>query len=645
MTPSTSKHVTWTGQIFSKRKVHRTLVFISLRVDGGRSFERVVEGMVQSAHAADPQLVSDISHDWKIGDIVQIHGYIENVPAVGLKPAAVAPDTSAQHAGVDIAVPAKKTKIFVVCRWARRLHEWRQSEDGAKNIPLRPWDCQSTLSANATFAVEEKSRMDAALAATPGLPRSEVGAAKRDDDMVAVPAKRPRVASAVSHATDDALDEARGPPCWFFGVPLHRVCRHFLNNGVCLRADGACPWVHYETSRHAEIVARERALLSPEDRDRIVDAALAPRTRKPVYVPHHISKSVDSHAAAGSASSSTFASDAQPGSESETGHEQKTAGQARIDSEEPSAPDKSIIIKLTGRLRNLASERDGAGALEVVPTFGEMRGAWGQWRAQAKALGTLHLLGDTTGTVPPRVVSSDGGHDVQFHAGRAHAFVEWLVQTFPPSLLQKGVLDVAGGRGDVSRLLALLHNVKCTVVDARDPPKPNKRHERQFKTRPGAPPPVQIKAWFGPDWWSSEEGKTLTASIGLVVGFHPDQATEPIVDFALSQGVPFAVVPCCVFGRDFPHRRLRQHPLHQTKQPALAQDGRGFEVNSYEEFVGFLLEKDGDIAAAQTSDAGAELNGSAGRFAPGMASVGKDSNIQLAFLPYHGRNAVLYRLT
>ena len=32
--------------------------------------------------------------------------------------------------------------------------------------------------------------------------------------------------------------------------------------------------------------------------------------------------------------------------------------------------------------------------------------------------------------------------------------------------------------------------------------------------------------------------------------------TEPIVDVACRLGKPFAVVPCCVFPRLFPHRRL-----------------------------------------------------------------------------------------
>ena len=34
-----------------------------------------------------------------------------------------------------------------------------------------------------------------------------------------------------------------------------------------------------------------------------------------------------------------------------------------------------------------------------------------------------------------------------------------------------------------------------------------------------------------------------------VVGLHPDEATEAIVDWALANGRSFAVVPCCVFAR------------------------------------------------------------------------------------------------
>lgn len=45
-------------------------------------------------------------------------------------------------------------------------------------------------------------------------------------------------------------------------------------------------------------------------------------------------------------------------------------------------------------------------------------------------------------------------------------------------------------------------------------------------------------------------------SLDLIVGFHPDQATEATVDLALLLRVPFAVVPCCVFPKEFPGRTL-----------------------------------------------------------------------------------------
>eukprot|EP00961_Rhodomonas_salina_P052194 700656-Rhodomonas_salina.1 len=52
--------------------------------------------------------------------------------------------------------------------------------------------------------------------------------------------------------------------------------------------------------------------------------------------------------------------------------------------------------------------------------------------------------------------------------------------------------------------------------------------------------------------------RLLAASV--LVGMHPDQATEPLVDFCLGSGKPFAVVPCCVFATLFPGRRFRPPP-------------------------------------------------------------------------------------
>ena len=49
----------------------------------------------------------------------------------------------------------------------------------------------------------------------------------------------------------------------------------------------------------------------------------------------------------------------------------------------------------------------------------------------------------------------------------------------------------------------------------------------------------------------------------LIVGFHPDQATDACIDLANELHIPFCVVPCCVFPSEFPHRRF----IDYTCQP------------------------------------------------------------------------------
>ena len=55
-------------------------------------------------------------------------------------------------------------------------------------------------------------------------------------------------------------------------------------------------------------------------------------------------------------------------------------------------------------------------------------------------------------------------------------------------------------------------------------------------------------------------------SLDLIVGFHADQATEPSIDLALLLGIPFAVVPCCVFPREFPDRSLNDKKVRTHGQ-------------------------------------------------------------------------------
>jgi hypothetical protein len=60
----------------------------------------------------------------------------------------------------------------------------------------------------------------------------------------------------------------------------------------------------------------------------------------------------------------------------------------------------------------------------------------------------------------------------------------------------------------------------------------------------------------------------------LIVGFHPDQATEPCMDLAQLLKVPFAICPCCVFPKEFPNRTYQ-----------------GEKVTKYDQFLGYLKAK------------------------------------------------------
>eukprot|EP00957_Ditylum_brightwellii_P100024 7623402-Ditylum_brightwellii.AAC.1 len=84
----------------------------------------------------------------------------------------------------------------------------------------------------------------------------------------------------------------------------------------------------------------------------------------------------------------------------------------------------------------------------------------------------------------------------------------------------------------------------------------------------------------------------------LLVGMHPDQATEFIIDLALAFNKPFAIIPCCVHSKLFPHRKCKKS---------------GKLIRSYEDFLNYLQEK--------------------------------DSSICRATLDFDGRNVVLYRFT
>ena len=80
----------------------------------------------------------------------------------------------------------------------------------------------------------------------------------------------------------------------------------------------------------------------------------------------------------------------------------------------------------------------------------------------------------------------------------------------------------------------------------------------------------------------------LAAGCAAIVGLHPDEATDGIVDEALKLRLPFAVMPCCVFPKLFPHRRL----------------ANGGGVGKFAAYVQYLLEKDPRMRSARLPFAG-----------------------------------------
>lgn len=130
-------------------------------------------------------------------------------------------------------------------------------------------------------------------------------------------------------------------------------------------------------------------------------------------------------------------------------------------------------------------------------------------------------------------------------------FAHWLVETYGVELLSKGsgVLDVAGGNGEISRTLHEL-GVPSNLLD----PNPRCGDSPPFETLPYA------LNGNGSDLTNrSDKIGDIIRNCSFICGMHPDQATEPIVDLALALNVPFAVLPCCVMPSLFPHRRQKRH--------------------------------------------------------------------------------------
>ena len=110
---------------------------------------------------------------------------------------------------------------------------------------------------------------------------------------------------------------------------------------------------------------------------------------------------------------------------------------------------------------------------------------------------------------------------------RFQVFSQFVARNFSPCK----VADVAGGIGLTSHYLNLL-DFQSTVIDPR-----RIQHSNNI--------PISYYHFTQLKRIRSEFNASMIPDYDLIVGLHPDQATEVIVH--ASRHVPIAVVPCCNF--------------------------------------------------------------------------------------------------
>lgn len=106
---------------------------------------------------------------------------------------------------------------------------------------------------------------------------------------------------------------------------------------------------------------------------------------------------------------------------------------------------------------------------------------------------------------------------------RFQVTADFIARNFVPCR----VADVGGGKGDLSTALRD-HGFICTVINTR---KAAVSGQQIAVSR--------IRAHFTPD---------MATDYDLLVGLHPDGATEALAQAALS-GMPVVIVPCCHYWR------------------------------------------------------------------------------------------------
>ena len=454
--PESYPQHTWIGQIFARRELHRSLIFLSLCADGTHGCYSRVEVVIRRDVFGDERM-RNLLYDLRLGDIVRVSGALER-PKIDVngKPLMVAtslecikawPLASEGFASYDrFASPPLPVLIGLPSFYVKQM------------LLETITETNSTSSSSSVLpSLSLSSSLSAALSSSSSSSSS---------------------AQSSSSSSSPPPSPHHQPICeaWYRGVPLHRLCRRFVASKECHSL--SCRQLHSLEGFNQEIESNDN-------------------------------------------------------------------GSTHL-----SLPDVSI--------------------------------EWEKFRRRVRALGLpVHADDKNAGDVDHRAG----------HSQRALAFSDWLLKTVPRSILYSGiVLDIAGGKGDVARSLAR-QGINVVTVDPRSPKKVklkrNQSGTAMINTRfvtgktQSLPSPLvdshgshtHIVTKFD-DQFIKRYGADLLSKVKLVIGFHPDEATEPAVNFSIKTSTPCCIVPCCVFGKLFPDRRLN-----------------GREVTSFDDFVLYLKEK------------------------------------------------------
>ena len=218
-------------------------------------------------------------------------------------------------------------------------------------------------------------------------------------------------------------------------------------------------------------------------------------------------------------------------------------------------------------------------------------------------------------------------------------FAKWILDKFPhivrecsssssstfdeATMTNRHVLDIAGGKGELSARLALCHSLRVVMIDPRPAdvasvylnsvvPKLPKKWQHSLEERLKHTPSFiedeldkrfsQLVTYFsvasdvicsdgdGVDdfkvLFEDEAVEKAVRNASLIIGLHADGATEAIVDAALRYNKPFVIVPCCVFPNLFRHRFIF------VEDDAGNGNEKKVAVRSHEQFCQYLLDKD-----------------------------------------------------